>query len=180
MNDRLSWRIFGLIYAHPHPKDPDTTLIRNEAGLPLPSDFDGGYASEYLIGEEDQTNRTKSMQATCLGCHDRAWVRGHWKRFENTIRQTNDSTRVATGLMEKIWTSGRAQGLDRGGSPFDEAVEKTWSDIWLFYANTVRFSSAMAGGGDYGVFADGRYELAKGIAELAEWLELRERPQTQE
>jgi hypothetical protein len=31
----------------------------------------------------------------------------------------------------------------------------------------------MAGGGDYGVFADGRYQLSQTVAELHEWLEQR-------
>jgi len=35
MNDRLPWRLFGLIYAHPTPI-ADTTVIKNKAGLPLP------------------------------------------------------------------------------------------------------------------------------------------------
>ena len=37
MNDRLPWRIFGLIYSHAHPRSPDTTIIRNRQGLPLPT-----------------------------------------------------------------------------------------------------------------------------------------------
>ncbi|MDX9819793.1 MAG: hydroxylamine oxidase, partial [Desulfococcus multivorans] len=60
-------------------------------------------------------------------------------------------------------------------SPFDEAIERTWCDSWLFYANTVRFASAMAGGGDFGVFADGRYQLSRRIRELADELALRKR-----
>jgi hypothetical protein len=63
--------------------------------------------------------------------------------------------------------------MDRGGNPFDEAIEKKWTDIWLFHANSIRFSAAMAGGGDYGVFANGRYHLSKRILELNDWLRLR-------
>ena len=173
MNDRLSWRIFGLTYAHPHPKEPDTTVIRNRAGWQLPTDMDGEFASDFLIAKEEQEKRTVTMQATCLSCHDRSWVQGHWRKYENTIRQTNAATRTANDLMGKIWENGFALGPDRDGNPFDEAVEKTWTDIWLFYGNTVRFASAMAGGGDYGVFADGRYYLAKRIQELSDWLKLR-------
>jgi hypothetical protein len=110
------------------------------------------------------------MQATCLGCHDTAWVQGHWQRFTNTIQQTNKATLTLTDIMNEIWTRGYAKGLGQGENPFDEAVERRWSDAWLFYANTVRFASAMAGGGDYGVFADGRYQLTRSVAELEEWL----------
>ena len=45
MNDRSSWRLFGLIYAHAHPKSPDTTIIKNKAGLPLPTELTGEPAS---------------------------------------------------------------------------------------------------------------------------------------
>ncbi len=30
MNNRLPWRILGLVYAHPHPQKPDTSIIRNK------------------------------------------------------------------------------------------------------------------------------------------------------
>ncbi|MCJ7830841.1 MAG: hydroxylamine oxidase [Desulfobacterales bacterium] len=172
MGNRLSQRIFGLIYAHPYPQNPDTTLIRNRDGLPLPTDLTGGYASEYLIGETTQKERRKAMQAICLTCHDTSWVQGHWQRYDNSVRQTNAATQTATLLMGEIWQRGGALGLAAGGSLFDEALEKKWCDIWLFYSNTVRFAAAMAGGGDFGVFADGRYQLAQRIAELDHWLRM--------
>ena len=174
MNNRLPWRIFGLVYAHPHPLQPDTTMIRNKDGLALPTDFEGGYATDFLIGKPEMDKRRRSMQAICLGCHATSWVNGHWRRFENTIGETNAKTLAATRIMGEIWSGGHAEGLSvKGGNPFDEAVEKKWVDTWLFYANTTRFASAMAGGGDYGVYADGRYHLNRRIAELSDWLSLR-------
>ena len=115
------------------------------------------------------------MQAVCLECHGKSWVDGHWKRFENTIETTDRDILTATSLMEEIWSRGFAKGSPQQGSPFDEAIERTWCDSWLFYANTVRFASAMAGGGDFGVFADGRYQLSRRIRELSDWLELRKK-----
>jgi hypothetical protein len=38
------------------------------------------------------------------------------------------------------------------------------------YANTVRFASAMGGGGDYVVHAGGRYQLSKTVLEPGDWL----------
>lgn len=175
MNDRLPWRLFGLIYAHPYPKEPDTTVIRNKDNLPLPTDFGGGTAAGFLIDRKEQVRRTRTFQKTCLNCHDTSWVTGFWRRFENTIETTNGSTKVATEIMADIWKAGYAAGPAVGGNPFDEAPEKIWSDNWLFFANTVRFSSAMGGGGDYGVFADGRYQLSKTLLDLEDWLELRKR-----
>jgi hypothetical protein len=72
--------------------------------------------------------------------------------------------------MEDIWQHGWA---DKKGSLFNEAIERKWTDTWLFYANTVRFASAMGGGGDYGVFSDGRYQLSQSLMDLNDWLDLR-------
>ena len=126
------------------------------------------FAANYLIDEKERDARRQVMQAACLNCHDSSWVRGHWQRYENTIRETNGMTRTSTQIMEDIWQNGFADNKD---SPFNEAIERKWRDTWLFYANTIRFASAMGGGGDYGVFADGRYHLSKTLLELNDWLE---------
>jgi len=170
---RLPYRIFGLIYAHPHPREGDTTGIRNRGNLVLPTDLDGGIAEKHLRNREEMDKAREAMQKVCLGCHDRSWVDGHWSRLENTIRQTNAATLAATRIMQEVWKLGYASGLGTGGNPFDEHVEKTWCDNWLFYANSVRFASAMGCGGDYGVFAHGRYHLSANIQELKDWLEVR-------
>jgi len=171
INDRLPWRLFGLIYAHPYPRSPDTTIIRNKDGQPLPTDFAGGFADKYLIGPEERQARTDLFQQTCRTCHDSSWTQAFWSRFENTIASTNAATLTATQVMQTIWKSNFADP----GNPFDEYPEKVWSNIWLFHANTVRFASSMGGGGDYGAFAEGRYQLSKEIVELNDWLEMRRR-----
>ena len=174
MSNRLGWRIFGLIYAHPQPRSPDTTIIRNQAGLPLPTDLDGRVAADYLISADEAAIRRTTMQRTCLACHDTAWVHGYFTRLDNTIATSNQSVKTATQLMQSVWDKGYAQGLTGGGSIFDEYIERRWSDAWLLYANNIRFVSAMAGGGDYGVFEDGRYHLTKTIMELQDWQQTRD------
>lgn len=174
MKDRIAWRIFGLVYSHAHPKDPDTTKIRNKDGLPLPTALDGTPASEFLIDADEQARRRETMERICLSCHGEAWVRGHFERYEKSHETTNAATLVATSILQEIWARGYAQGPAAGGSPFDEAIEHRWADIWLFYANSIRFTAAMAGGGDYAVFADGHYTHAKRIKQMQEWLEERE------
>ena len=164
-NDRLPWRLFGLIYAHPYPRHPDTTVIRNAAGQPLPTDMSGAPAGSYLISETERNNRTGQLQQICLNCHGSSWIKGFWQRFENTIRQTNATTLATTHILSDI----RAAGLADAENPFDEYPERLWCDQWLFYANTVRFASAMGGGGDYGVFANGRYQMTKRLLELEDW-----------
>jgi hypothetical protein len=173
VKNRLAYRIFGLIYAHPHPKDADTTTIRNKDGLPLPTDFSGGFASKYLLNEKGREAAREEIQSVCLSCHDQSWVDGHWRRFENTITQSNAVTLTGTKIIQEIWDQGYAQGVAQGQNPFDEFIEKKWSDLWLFYANSVRFASAMAGGGDYGVFAEGRYHMAASVQHLHNYLKLR-------
>ncbi len=172
MNNRLPWRIFGLVYATPHPRGPDTTVIRNKDGQPLPAGLDGEFAAEYLIDEKEMDKRRQTMQAACLNCHGSSWVNGHWKRFENTIRETNSDILTATQMMNDIWQKGLA---DFKTSPFEEAIEKKWTDAWQLYANTTRFASAIGGGGDYGVYAGGRYQLTQALLEINEWRTVREK-----
>ncbi|MEJ2167536.1 MAG: multiheme c-type cytochrome [Desulfobacterales bacterium] len=171
MNNRLPWRLFGLVYAHPHPQNPDTTAIRNKDGQPLPSGLDGSFADDYLIDEKERNARQKAMQAACLNCHSTSWVDGQWQRFEHTIKETNADLLAATRIMEQIWRQGLA---DFNSNPFDEAIEKKWTDAWQFYANTIRFASAMGCGGDYGVYAGGRYQLTQALLEISDWLRAHE------
>lgn len=161
--DRLPWRILGLVYAHPQPKSPDTTKIRNADGQPLPTTLAGQPAAEFLIDKKTMDERKERMQATCRGCHATSWVDGHWSRFMDTIEATNESVAASTALMTRLWEQGRADPANI----FDEYLEKVWTDTWFFYASHVRFTSAMAGGGDYGVFADGRYFFKQATTELA-------------
>jgi len=169
MNERLPWRIFGLIYAHPHPKSPDTTIIRNKAGLPLPTELTGEPAADFLIDAKEQEKRRTAMQNVCLACHGQGWVEGQFARFENTIETTNKMTQAATKIMIAAWEKGAAKGLAQNDSIFNEAIEKKWVEQWLFFANSTRFASAMMGA-DYGAFANGRWYLSKNIQEMADWL----------
>ncbi|MBE9581833.1 MAG: hydroxylamine oxidase [Proteobacteria bacterium] len=169
MNDRISWRILGLIYAHAHPKSPDTTIIRNKAGLPLPTELTGEPVAKYLIDAKEQEKRRKAMNRVCLSCHSRGWVDGQFARFENTIKTTNEMTLTATNILLSAWEKGAARGLAQKDSIFNEAIEKKWVEQWLFYANSTRYASAMIGA-DYGAFANGRWYMSKNIQEMMDWL----------
>jgi len=172
MNDRIPWRILGLIYAHPHPKSPDTTIIKNRAGLPLPTELTGEPVAKYLIDVMEQEKREKTMQGVCLSCHSQTWVDGHFARLENTIKTTNKMTLTATKILLTAWDKGAAKGLAQKDSIFNEAIEKKWVEQWLFYASSCRFASAMAGA-DYGAFANGRWHMSKNIQEMIDWLEFK-------
>ncbi len=169
MNDRLPWRIFGLPYAHPHPINPDTSIIINKAGLNLPTELSGEPVSKFLIDATEMDKRQQTMEKVCSGCHSQQWTKGHFSRLDRSIETSNFMTLQATKVLSQAWSEGLAQGIPQGANPFDEAIEIKWIEQWLFYGNSVRFATAM-GGVDYGVFADGRWTQAKNLQEMGDYL----------
>jgi hypothetical protein len=170
-SDRLARRIFGLIYSHPQPASPDTTGLRNRAGLALPTELTGEPIAAGLIPPAEQAARTARMQKLCLGCHSTQWVDGHFARFNHAVATADGLVLAATKLVQAAWDRGLAKGLAQHASPFDEPIERLWVAQWLFWGNSVRFASAM-GGADYGVFADGRWMLTRTVRDMAEWLKV--------
>ena len=173
MNNRSAWRLFGVPYAHAHPKSPDTSIIRNKAGLPLPTELTGEPASRFLINAEEQQQRRDAMKTICLSCHGNGWVNGHFERLENTIETTNEMTLTSTKILIAAWNRGAAKGLEQNDSIFNEVIERKWTEQWLFHANSARLASAMAGA-DYGVFSNGRWHLSKNIQEMLDYTHIRE------
>jgi hypothetical protein len=169
MNNRLDKRIFGLVYSHPYPKSPLTSIIVNKAGLPLPTELTGEPVEEFLIDETEAARRREAMEKVCLGCHSSQWTKNHFTGLDHTIKMTDKSTLAATNILKKAWEKNLAEGLLHGKSVFDEVIEKKWVTQWLFYANSCRFSAAMAGA-DYGVFDYGRWNLSENLQEMYEWL----------
>ena len=80
---------------------------------------------------------------------------------------------ISTQAMMHAWEKGYAEGLDRKKSIFDEGIEKKWAEQWLFYANSTRYACAMMGG-DYGVFENGRWWMAKNLNDILDWLKAAE------
>jgi hypothetical protein len=173
MNNRSAWRLFGIPYAHAHPKSPDTSVIVNKAGLPLPTELTGEPASQFLIDAQEQQQRRDAMKAICLSCHATGWVDGHFERLENTIETTNEMTLTSTKILITAWSEGAAKGLEKNDSIFNDVIERKWTEQWLFYANSARLASAMAGA-DYGVFANGRWHLSKNIQEMLDYIHSRQ------
>jgi len=167
---RLWVRIFGLIYSHPQPKSGDTTVIRNTAGLPLPVTFTGTLASDYLITATEQDERLDIMKGICESCHSTSWVKGHFEKLANTIHETDQMVGTATKLMSDIWET----GLEDDTNPFNESLEKIWVRQWLFYANSIRYTSAMTGSPDYATFKNGWWKLNENIRFMKDWTELKE------
>lgn len=167
--ERLWVRIFGLIYSHPQPKVGDTTLIRNKEGLPLPITFNREVAKEYLIDEVEQQKRLNQMKSLCNNCHSRDYINGHFSKFENTIKETDEMVFQATHLLTEAWDKKIANKED----PFDEYIEQLWIKQWLFYANSIRYASAMTGAPDYATFKLGWWELKHNLEHMKEIMKLR-------
>jgi len=164
-------RIFGLVYAHPQPASGKTFEIRNDDGLPLPTTFAGKPASTFLISSEDQAKRKELMKKVCGACHSSSWTSGHFTEFDSTISETNAMTLAATQIIGRAWEKKMA---DRS-NPFDEAIEQMWVRQWLFYANSVRYGSAMAGP-DYTAFKNGWWELTNNLQKMHETVKAGKRP----
>lgn len=172
MNDRLAWRVFGVPYAHPHPLNPDLSKVKNKQGLSLIVELTGEPVSEKVINKDEQQVRNSRMKKLCNQCHSTSWVDNHFVILENTIKETNNTTKEATKILSEFWQKGNAKGLPQNENIFDEEIERMWTSVWLYYANSTRFASAMSGGGDYGVFADGRYQMTEQLYKLKNSLEL--------
>lgn len=161
---RLWVRIFGLIYSHPQPKNGKTYEIENKDGLPLPVTFMNEPAVEYLIDEEEQLLRKKEMKKVCNSCHSTDWVMGHFEKLDTTIIETDTMVLNTTNLMKNMWDNGFADA----SNPFDELIELLWVKEWFFYANSIRFASAMIGA-DHATFKNGWWQLTKNFHEIYEY-----------
>lgn len=163
---RLWVRLFGLIYSHPQPKRGDTHIIKNADGQPLPVTFGGKLASEYLIDEKEQKIRKNKMKRVCNSCHSTDWIDKHFQKLDHTLKETDQMVKAATDLMIHAWKHKLADPKN----PFDEPLEYKWINQWLFYANSVRYGSAMMGP-DYNTFKNGWYYLQKNLQEMQKEIE---------
>ncbi len=168
VTDRLYTRLFGLPYAHPQPASPNTSGIRNSAGLGLATELTGEPVHEALIDSAEQVARKETMKTVCGSCHTGQWVDGHFRLLDHVVEATNELTLTATRILQQAWREGLVEGPPEG-SPFDETMERKWVEHWLFYANSTRYSAAMAGA-DYGVFENGRWWETKTVTEMYDLL----------
>jgi hydroxylamine dehydrogenase len=166
---RLWVRLFGLIYSHPQPKSGDTSIIKNKDGLPLPVTFAGEPASEYLIDKSEQAKRASIISSVCNACHSTNWIQGHFAKLDNTIKETDRMILTATNLMSYAW----GKGIEDKTNPFDESIEQMWIRQWLFYSNSIRYSSAMTGAPDYTSFKNGWWYLNENLQQMKDWIEFK-------
>lgn len=153
---RLWVRLFGLPYAHPQPVHGDTTSLRNADEKPLPTTFAGVPAAKGLIDAQEALTRRRAMERTCQACHGTSYAGSFFDKLEATVAETNTMTETTTQLMQRAWSAGLADPAN----PFDEPIERTWIESWLFYANSIRYASAMSGP-DYAGFKNGWWKLSQ-------------------
>ncbi|MGA1823390.1 MAG: multiheme c-type cytochrome [bacterium] len=165
---RLWVRLFGLVYSHPQPLSGDTSVIKNKEGLPLPTDFTGYPATDYLIDTKQQKERKDDMISICILCHSTNWVQNHFDKLDATIKEADHMVLSATLLLTNAWSAKRADNTN----PFDETIEQQWITQWLFYANSIRYSSAMTGAPDYATFKNGWWEMTKNLTTMEDWIDL--------
>ncbi|MFQ6108277.1 MAG: hypothetical protein ACE5L7_01825 [Candidatus Aminicenantales bacterium] len=154
-------RIFGLIYSHPQPKDGRTFLIKNRERQPLPTTFSGDLATRFLLSKPEQNMRQMKMKRVCRSCHSSTWTDKYFAKFHSTVKEADQMVRASTELLLQAWDRGLA---DRA-NPFDEAIEQKWIKQWLYYANSIRYASAMSGP-DYAAFKNGWFEISKNLQEM--------------
>jgi hypothetical protein len=136
--------------------------------LPLPTAFTEEPASEYLLDKEEQTKRQTVMKKVCQSCHSSSWVNGHFAKFKSTLSEADKMVLAATQLLLQAWN----KGLADKSNPFDEKIEQLWIRQWLFYANSVRYASAMSGP-DYAAFKNGWWYLTENLQKMKSYIELR-------
>lgn len=166
---KLWIRLFGLIYSHPQPKSGDTSIIKNKDGLPMPVTFSNEPAVVYLIDKEEQQKRQNIMRNICNSCHSSQWIAGHFNKLDNTVNETNSMSLTATAIMLDVWENNFADN----SNPFDEAIEQKWIKQWLFYSNSIRYSSAMTGAPDYTSFKNGWWYLTENLQNMKDYSNLR-------
>jgi len=161
--NRLWIRIFGLIYSHPQPQSGQTHTLINADGLPLPITFQGLPAAQGLLTGAEQEERFDRMQTVCLSCHSSLWTGNHFRKFKASVEEADKMVWAATELVVNAWE----EGLAGQRNPFDEAIEHKWIEQWLFFANSVRYASAM-NGPDYATFKNGWWKMSKNLQEMRE------------
>lgn len=172
---RLWVRLFGLIYSHPQPIQGDTSILRNKDGLPLPTALTGEAAREGLIDEKEQKRRRSVMSTICIQCHSTSWTSNHFAKLDHTLREVDEMTLASTLLLLEAWNSHLAEGLPHGKNPFDETIEQMWIKQWLFYANSIKYASAMTGAPDYATFKNGWWNLTETLQQMKDWIEFKKK-----
>ena len=109
------------------------------------------------------------MKNLCRSCHGAEWVNSYFEKMDNTVKETDQMVSTATKIMKKAWEEKLADNTN----PFDELIEQMWVRQWLFYANSIRYASAMSGP-DYESFKNGWWHLTRNLNDMQTLLKQQE------
>ncbi|PKL90363.1 MAG: hydroxylamine oxidase [Ignavibacteriae bacterium HGW-Ignavibacteriae-2] len=160
---RLWVRIFGLPYSHPQPKSGKTYEIKNSDGLQLPVNFIGELSTDYLLDKFDQADRMDKITSVCKTCHGTSWTEKQIAKIEKVNADADAMVLASTKILVEGWNNGVANN----NNPFDENLEFLWQSQWLFYANSIRYSTAMMGP-DYAGFKNGWFNMTHNLQKMKE------------
>ena len=88
-------------------------------------------------------------------------VKGSICAFEKVNKEADDIVAAATKLMLHAWE----MRIENSENPFDENIENLWVKQWLFYANSIRYATAMMGP-DYAAFKNGWTEASHNLQKM--------------
>jgi len=127
-----------------------------------------------LISPEEQAKRKALMERVCMFCHNKQYVENQFKLLDEEIKESNLATLKATILLLEAWQKGLAHvDLKNPKTLFDEYFERLWVESWLFYANSIRYGTAMMGQ-DWTTFKRGWYRMTEDLAHMETLLKLYE------
>jgi len=100
-------------------------------------------------------DKRELMQDVCMQCHGEPWVKSYFKQFDTFVDLYNDKfAKPAKGIMDALYA---AKKLTK--TPFDEAIEFTYYELWHHEGRRARHGAAMMGP-DFAQW-HGMYEVAK-------------------
>ena len=158
---------------HRDSRDGATWKIKNGDGLPLPYTLDGKFASQYLISPDEQQARKEALMKICKTCHVTTWVENHFKELDKMVEETNRAMKRVTSMLLEAYK----KKLADPSNLFDEHIEHVWLEAWLFYANSIRYATAMSGP-DYTAFKLGWYKLIDLIYQMEDYMQFLEKLKT--
>jgi hypothetical protein len=123
----------------------------------------GKPAASFLISSGEQAARKAGPKTICRNCHSTDRANKHFEKLDRTNIETDAMTATATKLLAGAWE----KKIAGGKNPFDEEIERLLIKQWLFYANSVRSGSAMAGP-DYAAFKHGWWDLTHNLQHMKE------------
>jgi hypothetical protein len=111
--------------------------------------------------------RRKKMQEVCKACHSESVIEGHYNQFDNVVELYNEKfAKPIAAVMGELKKAGYISK-----SPFDEAIEWTWWEIWHHEGRRARHGASMSGP-DYtwwhGIYVVAQNTYFKWIPELKE------------